>query len=331
MIKGLIEEISEFSNEIKNDFPDYLSIYDYFCKYINENYSNEDLKDFFNHNLCRRDIINSCVYYLEQSNASSVTAIEKYLNAVTKLYNSYLCKRGYNSSGLDAIIPFSSCKSDVKEKVVEKELREKCEFPAISNEEFKVIVNYLKNSIKRTYVGTQISIIFKLILLYGFKFERLKYIQVKDFNGHDNSLYIQIDDSSKLTLTLPGYLAQEIRDYISRFNKDDKEAYLFVNSKGHVLESSFFSHTFVLLHNNYQHATNSFTLTGMAKYAIINMIREGMSSSQIKIITGMEDDIINDCQRSFQFDEMKDMSVLTRNINKKIRAIPTYDDMNICK
>ncbi|MDD3206597.1 MAG: hypothetical protein PHS74_12820, partial [Lachnospiraceae bacterium] len=158
MITNLNETVEVFSSQIKDKFADYSSLYNYFCMFINENYTDKDgdLQEFFTRNLCRRDIINSCVYYMEESNASSVSAIEKYLNSITKLYNEYIKPLGWSSAGLDPILPFSTCKGEVREKI-NKSLREKRKFLALKEEEYINLIEYLGKFQKKTYVGKQIS------------------------------------------------------------------------------------------------------------------------------------------------------------------------------
>jgi hypothetical protein len=54
---------------------------------------------------------------MEQIKATSVSAIVKYLNSMTKLYNSYIKPNGYDNKSLEAIVPFASYKYEVREKI----------------------------------------------------------------------------------------------------------------------------------------------------------------------------------------------------------------------
>jgi len=334
MIVGLKEVLTEFSEEIKSNYPDYASLYNYFNEYIDQTYYTEEssIKEFLGYNLCKRDIVNSCVYYAEQSNATSVSAIEKYLNSMTKLYNSYIKPHGYDNKGLEAIVPFSSYKDEVRDKIKKKELAEKNNFPALSEEGFNTIIEFLERYQKKTYVGMQISIIFKLILLYGFKLERIKYLQVGDYEENDNTLSIVADEDldvkSRLILELPTYLSNEIKNYLGQHEKKKNE-YMFLNRQEHVVEPSFFSYTFRAIEDKYCIKEKSFTTTGLAKYAIKNMIREGIGSADIKLITGMEDIVIDDCEMSVRQENVYDIRMLNRKINSKIRGIKTFDNMKI--
>jgi hypothetical protein len=76
---------------------------------------------------------------------------------------------------------------------------EKNNFPAITEDGFIKIIEYLYKFQKKTYVRMQISIIFKLILLYGFKLERIKYLQVGNYDENEGTLSIVVDDDVNIT------------------------------------------------------------------------------------------------------------------------------------
>ena len=336
MIVGLKEMLDDFSEEIKKSMPDYLSLYSYFCEFIEEKYKGEvsTVEDFFTNNFCRRDIINSCVYYTEKSNATSVTAIEKYLNSMTKLYNSCIREKGYDNKNLSAISPFASLKAEVREKISNKELVEKDIFPAIRENEFEMILSYINGIKKKSFVKSQVIIIFKLILLFGFKLEKIKYMQINDYNSKHNTLRVNIeedsDDDKSILLELPTTLSDEIRDYIHLFRNDiDKESsqYLFLNRENKVITPSFLSAMFTAIkdENKIEKERKSFTSTGLAKYAIKNMIKNGIGSADIKLVTGMEDVVIDACEMEVREENTKDIGKLNRIINSKIRGIETYD------
>ena len=336
MIEGLKEILDSFSDEIKKNMPDYLSLYNYFYEFIEDKYKSEEstLGDFFSNNFCKRDIINSCVYYAEKSNATSVTAIEKYLNSMTKLYNSCIRDKGYDNKNLAAISPFACLKSEVKEKISKKELDEKNIFPAINESEFEMILVHLNGVKKKSFVKSQVIIILKLILLFGFKLEKIKYIQINDYNSKHNTLRVNIEEDSyngkSISLELPTTLSDEIRDYIHEFRKEiseESDQYLFLNREKKVIAPSFLSSMFVAIkdQNHIEKERKSFTSTGLAKYAIKNMIKNGIGSADIKLITGMEDVVIDACEMEVREENTKDIGKLNRIINSKIRGIETYD------
>lgn len=332
MINGFEQEILEFSNIIKDSTPDYAAMYGYLIQYLNNKYANEEISvnNFLTKEFTMRDIIKSCVWYLEHSNARSVTAIQKYLNAMTKLYVSFLKPKGYDNRNFDEIIPFSQLQSDVKEALSKKKLQEKISFPAIIDSDCKVIFDYFKHNKRPSFVRSQISIIFKLLMTFGFKFRRIKYIRVQDFNFNQKCLFIEIDDGEMLSLDLPSALAIEIKEYIDNPQRPVDSYYMFLNTEGHTISPDFLSYYFSeakkMCKNADKNGLNRFTATGLAKYAICNMIKQGMNPSIIKLITGMDDIVIDYC-----IDEVFGLNNrinLNQYINVKLRATNIFESIH---
>lgn len=61
------------------------------------------------------------------------------------------------------------------------------------------------------------------------------------------------------------------------------------------------------------------------------MIKAGMNVPVIKIVTGMEDDVINDCTKIVYEDELEKPIKLNRYINSIIRSVSTYDEITKIK
>ncbi len=333
---NLLEEmVMDFSNEIKDNFATYSAIYVSFVEYIKEQYTDYEysLEYFLEHDLSRRDIIKSCIRYIQNSaKVKKETAIDKYLNAMTKLYEECISKKHFNNRNLFAILPFGSLKSEVKEQLKDNYLKEKEALEAINDKDADKILNYLtQNKTKEKVVFLRNSILLKLIILYGFKLERLKYMIVEDVDLDKHILNIRntIYDGISIQLELPFGLVQEIRGYIELLKKDiefSSSQFLFLSSNKKIIDSSF-AQTII---ENIKDTSCNVTLTGIAKFAIINMIREGINKANIKLITGMQDIIVDDCEKKFleqQFQEANDTVILNRDINKKIRGIETFDKL----
>ena len=327
MVDTLEKIVTDFSMQIKDKFADYVALYASFIEYIREEYSEYGypVEEFLNHDFSRKDIIKSCIRYIENSTkVNSVAAIDKYLNAMTKLYEECIKKQGYNNRNLFAILPFGSLKSEVKEKLKDIELKEKQPIKPISVDDAENLICSLRELNKRDNIIAQRNrIIIKLILLYGFKLERLKYMIVKDVNINQHTLNIENDTYGGISIKieLPYNLVLELESYINELEKEtdySANQYLFLSRNKKVIDSSIMDNE----------KFKGITLTGVAKYAIINMIKEGINKVNIKLITGMQDNIVDDCERCFleqQFHEKANTVILNREINKKIRGIEMYD------
>lgn len=62
----------------------------------------------------------------------------------------------------------------------------------------------------------------------------------------------------------------------------------------------------IILKKESQDNLGRITLTGIAKFAIINMIKEGINKANIKLITGMRDVVVDDCEKRFLYQQFKE-------------------------
>lgn len=337
MINKAEKIITHFSLEIKPKFPAYAAIYTSFIEYLKETKADYDgsFYDFFENDFSKNDIIQSCVKYIRNSNkATSRTAIERYLNAMTKLYEECIQKQGCNNRNLFAILPFGNLKTQINEKLKDLNLDEKTSIPPIDESTAKKIIDFLisgKNNKRSVFMRN--SIILQLILLYGFKLERLKYIKVSDLKCDNHILYINSDKygDNILSLELPYSLVYEINEYVNLLKKDDNfknDQYLFLMNTGKLITSSCCQDIFDKL--NDKKSYSRITFVGICKYAIINMIESGLSKEKIKLITGVQDDIIDDCEEIYlkRLCSNEKKEFLNREINQKMRSIPIYDNIN---
>lgn len=331
MIRGLEEVINEFSNEIKDKFADYVALYNSLCQFLQNEYREKEttVEVFLKHDFSRENVIDSCVWYIRNSSkANSVTAIEKYLNAITKFYNQYMLPNGYDNRSLYEIVPFGQLKPLVKERLKNEVLKEKETIEPIGIKEVAAILDYFA-SCRKSLASRAGSIISKLILLYGFKLEKIRYFEKGNFSEDGFFLNINLKNNDWFVqLELPKELAYEIQEYFRMLGDIPKNQLIFLNMSGKVITSTFLD-TYLSAIRLENENLKRLTATGMAKYAIMNMIEAGFSKLNIKYLTGMEDAIINDCEeRLFErkSGEKEDyIRILNRDVNSRIRGIATYD------
>lgn len=330
MVNRFKEEIEKFSLEIKESNPDYASIYTYLVDYINKVYKKDyELEEFLVSEFSRRDIIEACAYYYENSNAYSMTAIEKFLNSITKFYTGYMKPKGYDNNNLFKIYPFAKLKSDVIDFITNKELIEKQVNPPIEYYDFEKICQYFNSIKKPSIVEREISIISKLFMLYGFKLERIRDLKKGNFDFGTRLLTVKIKDNINISLELPLSLTLEIENYLlcaECRNKNDNTP-MFLNTNNEKIDPGFFSHHYGNLKKLDDSKLNKFTTTGLGKYGIIKMLEAGVNVPVIKIITGMEDDVISDCTKIVY--GLDNFTHINRYINSRVRAVETYDELGI--
>lgn len=339
MVNQMEKIILEFSDQIKEKFADYVALYSFFIKYMKDTYSDYEysLEEFLNHDFSRRDIIASCVQYVEKSpKVKGVAAIDKYLNAMTKLYEGCFVENGFDNRNLFSILPFGSLKAEVREQLKDTDLKEKESIGPISSENVDEILNYLDSKRTKSDISfRKNSILIKLLLLYGFKLERLKYMLVEDVELEKHILNVRssIYGDIFVKLELPYGVVNELKEYIDLLKQDKDftpKQYLFFKKNKKIIDSAMINTTIDAIKKETNNSLCRITITGIAKFAIINMIKEGINKANIKLITGMQDIVVDDCEKRFleqQFTEGNDAIILNREINKKIRGIEIYDRM----
>lgn len=336
MFDDLLKEVLDFcdNNCIKDaSRAEYRNLYTFFIDYLRIKYSSDrfpTVEGFLSGQVSRFDIINSCVAYVENSKkVKAKTAIEKYLNSITYLYDNYFIRKNYRNPNLDPFNPFSQLNSEVSRQI-KKQLLDKEPTPILTDNEFDSICTYMKTNVRKSRKKEEIFIIWKLMLLYGFKLERIGFLQIDDFIYLDKTIKVRNDENDIITLKLPSLLADELNNYIDLL-KPRTKGYIFLGSSGKSLKSSFFSDHFNNLKlNNSTGISNAFCTRGLAKYAICQMLKAGVATYHIRRITGMESDIIEHCQQEL-FDKMIcnpiENEILNQSINEKLNNIHTIHSM----
>ncbi|ACA53843.1 site-specific integrase [Clostridium botulinum] len=338
LIKIIVDDFG--AKLTKPEFNQYVTkLRDYFIKYIIEErkYTGKVL-DLFKFDLGKTDIINSVIYYVvENENVKSKSAIDDFLIALNMLFEEVINDKYFNQN-LNNLQPFSKLSSEIARKIEKdriKDLKEKETRPAISNEEYIIIVEYLNNMILNSLKAHEVKIIIKLLLLYGFSFDRIIELKTKDYCSEKGTLsivYGNITNRLNFILELPYELNKLMKSYLEIRNKRYPNAEnLFVTTEGTTITHGFLTYTLDNIKKEYDlqkskshDNKNTFTNTGLAKYAVIQMILEGMNQSIILDLTGFKEEQFSYCQ-----DYVNELKNLNRNryVNHIIRGISTYDDI----
>lgn len=304
----------------------------YFVPYLMDNFSCSNLKSLFCEEITRNGIIQAAVYYVKTNeNITSKSRLIYYLNALDSIYSSILFEK-YPNPNIRNIYPFTNLLDDVikilkNDDIVLNEIEQN---PPIDDEQYLFLINSLENKID-TIKAKQESIIIKLYLLYGLSSDKIGDLKVSDYSSDRNTLKIKCSIRSDISVfvELPYNLSNELNTYIKEKKFSENNKYLFSTSNGKRVNSNFISEYLKKVREKYYNtreeiSKNQFTPTGLQKYAIINMIEEGMNQSVIMDFTGQKENIFNDCQNII--DERKKLN-RNRYINHMIRGISVYDDM----
>ncbi len=339
MKERLLNIINEFGALLtQEEYYQYVpKLRDYLISYIIDNKGkNFDTDEIFRDEFTKSDVINATMHYvINNENVESMSAIDDYLIAINRLFDELLFKK-YPNPNLMKYKPFTSLSNEVQANLKRKGivLRERETNPSINIEQYKFIIEYLKNYKGSRFKSNQVSIIIKLFLLYGFSHDKVAKLKVEDYSPVQNTLKVDYERIMKrsIYLELPYSLSQEINEYLTL--RDEKgtltSPLLFVTENNTKIRNNFLTDVLAAIKKEYIKTTgeyldkNQFTPTGLQKYAIVKMILNGMNQSVIMDFSKQEIDIYNDCQN-----EVNRIKELDRNryINHMIRGISTYDEI----
>ncbi len=339
MKEKLIAIIEEFGKILTPDeCNQYLpKLRDYLIPYIIETKSSGyDINRIFKDEFTRSDLVKSTMFYvIKNENVECLSAIDDYLIAVNRLFEELLFDRFPNPT-LMKYKPFTSLNDEVQAELSKEGilLRAREVNPAINNEQYKFIIDYLKNLNSESIKSKQVKIIIKLSLLYGFSHDKIAVMTIADYNASQKTLRIQYDKTTKreIYLELPYSLSQEMNEYLLHRNRKDnlKSELLFVTQNSTKIKNGFLTEVLESMKKQYTEMNsatlekNYFTPTGLQKYAITQMIFSGINQSVIMDFTGQDEDIYRDCQNDVNRIKMLDRN---RYINHMIRGIKTYDEL----
>lgn len=341
MQEKLLEIINQFENSLttiyqKNQHIPKLKTY--LVKYLVNKYQNLDLHMLFTNEFTRKDIIDSTIFYIEENiNIRNLSAIDDFLIALNKFFNNIVFKK-YNNQNVRNLYPFTSLKDDINKELISRgiKLHKREPYPSIGEDEYNFILEYLKGYSGTRLQSYQLPIVIKLMLLYGFSFDKLADLKKENYNIEKNILKIvnTEDIRQEFLLELPFSFLKEF-EILFEFRKNHKRnlnnEFLFLTEENNKINSGTI-HDFLdkikkefekVEEIKFEKKKNPFTATGLQKFAIINMILTGVNESIITDLTGQKDEILSYCQLKVS---EKNVIHLNRYINSKIRNLHAYDD-----
>ncbi len=339
---GIYEELTEVINSFGSkltewQYNNYIpKLRDYFIEYVMKNFKEvKNVETLFKHELTRSHLIKSTEFYIiGNENVKSKSAIDDFLIDLNQLFELEINKKYYNQN-LENIRPFMKLNSEIEQNLIKDDiiLKDKEPYPAINRNQFMFIIEQM-DYIGEKFSEIQKKIIIKLLLLYGFKPERIIDFDIDDFKINERILTVKYNENPDryIKLELSNSIYNDlVKHYKLRANmKGDNN--LFVTTKGKKITHSYLKHYLDNIRDKYfekypyekteDEENHQFTFTGLAKYSVITMILNGMNQSIIMDLTGFEDDVFGYCQE--QVNSIKSVSK-DRYVNSNIRGIETYD------
>ena len=293
---------------------------------INNGIPSESIKMYFQ-GIETSVLISSLNYYIESRGITSYGASQKYVSAIKeyfrflisnnyiqndKLMNSFGHRSDENKSFRLQVNKYLSSNNQVKES----QIKEIC-----SDDEIRDFIECCNQIISENVISNQVdkisfhkirsALISKLIILTGIVYRAVYEIKLSNLDLQHATITI-----NGFTIKLPDDMIDQFKLYTEvRENLNPKEDYLFIEFNGHQLNSI----TQVLCGFLKQQLGRG-DVNGLVKYAIINMIREGMNQNIIKQFTGVGRDIYLSCEE-YVIQELNK----SRYVDSKLRNIESWD------
>lgn len=176
---------------------------------------------------------------------------------------------------------------------------------------------------KGVYSNYVSSLIVKLVLLYGLKNEAIRRLKIKDYNDQLNDLTI-----NHYRVRLPDGLAIQMKKY-----KEIRNSFL---ERYHIkTERLFFddfdvkkeldnTKMFIML----KKITGNMQAGGVAKYAIIQLLREGIPAYIISDFTNYKEDVLDYCQEKIDVERgLSSLREKSRVLDSALRKNSLFDYM----
>ncbi|MFC4305950.1 hypothetical protein [Cohnella boryungensis] len=155
------------------------------------------------------------------------------------------------------------------------------------------------------------ALILKLIIFTGIKYRIVPRLKVQSFNIRYGTI-----DINNFTIHLPYKLIDQLDKYLSIRNKKSSSDFLFIKSNGEELSEKT-SNTAYFLGS----LTTRTDLTGIIKYAVVQMINKGINTSIISEFTGVGTTILEDCMKITNKDIFNERNAL---LDSRLRESNVY-------
>lgn len=306
-LKQVLEDCYRTIKEIR---PNYRTCYHSFLEYCDMYYSQCSFTELFEDQLDIFDMKRACKLYIESSKkATSIEAIQRFLTAMDFLFR-YLKENGIRCKKME-----TGCRrKDVVHDIcinLNHELEQKIYLPFDGEKELKIVEEQIVLLNRQNFYQLGQSIIYRLLVAYGFKEKVVINFKLHDFDSQRGKLLVNCNGENSLLIHLPEDIHQDLVEYCSLNKYRDRE-YLFTKSNGALLTPDSMLGT--LKSRVKKMGVLNFTPTTVALYGVVHLIDKGLTLGEIKILTGFETQKIEDVFQYLLTEENVDKA-----INEKLR------------
>lgn len=277
--------------------------------YVFYEYVNLKLKDrdvtyiYFLNTMDMNDLLQSIEYYVKASNLKSRAAVDVYYSVLGNFFNYLLQKNGKTNDYFQESKKMAELRESYEKKIKELHLRDSDQQEPIDEETAKKILKECDTLIdtvdmegllmrkKGVYSNYVSSLIVKLVILYGLKNEAIRKLKIKDYNEQLNDLTI-----NNYKVRLPDGLALQMKKYkeirkkfLDKYEMESERLFFDDLNADKELDNT---KMYIML----KKITGNMQAGGVAKYAIIQLLREGIPAYIIRDFTDYKEDILDYCQ-----------------------------------
>lgn len=292
MNESLKQTLDDYFISIRGVRPNYRACYNSFLDYCDK-YSNISLKEMFEKHMSLREIKHACKAYFETSKkASSIEAVQRYLTAIDQFYK-YIEKDGIECKSLK-----NGCRR--KEVVhdicisLNDELKQNIYLPFDNEEEIRLVEQQIELLNKNKFYQLGQSIIYRLLVSYGFKEKIITNIKTGDLDISKGTLLLKCDEEYNVRLKLKEDILKDLVSYCA-LNQYSDRIYLFTKGNGAQLTPDSIFGTLKKRIEKWN--ISNFTPTTVALQGVANLIENGLTLGEIKVLTGFETQKIEDVSK----------------------------------
>ena len=280
-------------------------------------------------------LLQSVEYYVKAGNLKSRAAVDIYFSVIGNFYKFLSKKYGKTNDYFQDNIKKQEFKDAFERKVKELHLRDSDAQEPIDREMAEKILKECDKLIdgidiekilrkdKGVYSNYLSSLIVKLVLAYGLKNEAIRKLKIRDYNDQLNDLGI-----NNYRVRVPDGLAMQMKKYKeirTRFLKkyEIKSDRLFFDDYDIEKELDNTKMYIVL-----KKVMGNMQAGGVAKYAIIQLLREGIPVYIISDFTSYKEEVLDYCQELV--DAERGLSLLSEKskiLDSALRKNELFDGM----
>lgn len=290
---------------------------------------------YFLNMMDKNKLLKSVEYYVKAGNLKSRAAVDVYYSVLGNFFEYLLNKYGKTNDYFQESKKKTEFKDAYERKIKELQLRDSDTQEPIEEEVAKrtlrecdklidgIDIERILKREKGVYSNYISAIIIKLVLLYGLKNEAIRRLKIKDYNDQLNDLII-----NNYRVRLPDRLAIQMKEYkkirssfLVKYKIDSERLFFDDYNPNKELDNT---KMFIVL----KRVTGNMQAGGVAKYAIIQLLREGIPAYIISDFTSYKEDVLDYCQE--QVDAGRRLSLLSeksRALDSALRRSDMFDDM----